>query len=259
MNKTALITGTTSGIGYALCEKFAREKTDLVLVSRNPGKLAEQKDYLQNTYGITAWVICQNLEQPGAARNVYKEICELRIDIDFLVQNAGFNEVGKFIETDIEKEKSMIQLHIVFITELTKLILKDMSARGSGKILFIGSTGSLIPCPLDAVYAATKAYILFFSKALRAELKGTGITATTICPGSTQTNFAEKAGIQETLLFKKNLMMPDKVADAGYDSMMKGKSMHIPGIYTKFLIFLSRIMPAAITDSLAIKMLTREV
>ena len=256
MSKTALITGTTSGIGYALCETFAQEKTDIILVSRNYEKLINQQKYLQDNYGIKVWTIQQDLEVSKAAKNVYDEVCNLKINVDYLVHNAGFNESGKFVETDIQKEKNMIQLHILFTTEFTKLILPDMVKRNNGRILFIGSTGSYIPCGLDAVYAATKAYILFFSKAIRAELKGTGVTVTTLCPGATRTNFAEKAGIQGTMLFKLFVMNPEEVANAGYKSMMKGKSKYIPGIYNKLLVISSRIFPAAIIDYLTMKMIS---
>jgi len=257
MSKIALITGTTSGIGYALCEKFAQKKIDIALVSRNYEKLIKQKKYLQDNYGVKIWVIQQDLELSVAAKNVYDKVCNLGIHIDYLVHNAGFNESGKFIETDMQKEKNMIQLHILFVTELTKLMLPDMIKRKFGRILFIGSTGSYIPCALDAVYAATKAYVLFFSKAIRAELKGTGVSVTTLCPGSTKTNFAEKAGIQETILFKLFVMKPEEVANIGYKSMMKGKPKYIPGIYNKLLVFSSRIFPATIIDYLTMKMLAR--
>ena len=256
--KVALITGTTSGIGFALCEEFAQKKINIILVSRNHEKLAEQQEYLQRNFGIKTWIIQQDLELSDAAHSVYAKVCNLKVNVDYLVHNAGFNESGKFIETNIEKEKGMIQLHIMFVTELTKLILPKMVEQKNGKILFIGSTGSYVPCALDAVYAATKAYILFFSKAIRAELKGTGITVTTLCPGATQTNFAEKAGIQGTLLFKLFVLKPKKVANAGYKSMMRGKVTHIPGIYNKLMVISSRIFPALLIDYLTMKMLAKK-
>ena len=256
-NKVALITGTTSGIGYALCEKFASEKSDIILVSRNIEQLTRQQEYLQRYFGVKTWAIQQDLALQDAAQNVYEKLCDLKLNVDYLVHNAGFNESGRFIETDIEKEKGMIQLHIVFVTELTKLILPDMVARKTGKILIIGSTGSYVPCAMDAVYAATKAYNLFFSKAIRAELKGTGVTVTTLCPGATDTNFAEKAGMKETLLFRLFVMKPKKVAHAGYKSMMKGKASHIPGLYNKLMVISSKIFPAAFIDYLTMIMLTK--
>jgi len=253
MNKVALITGTTSGIGYALCERLAKEKTDLVLVSRNEEKLLKQQEHLEHGFGVKVWTILQDLEAPDASKNVYEELCKLNVNVDYLIQNAGFDQSGKFIGTDIKKELGMIQLHTVFVTELTKLILPDMVARKSGKILFVGSTASYIPCPQSAVYSATKSYVLFFSKALRVELKGTGVTATALCPGATRTNFAETADLLGAPVFSRFVMEPEKVADAGYRSMMKGKAKHIPGMYNKLLVFSSRVFPAAVVDHFSAK------
>jgi len=257
MNKTALITGTTSGIGYALCERFAKEGTDIILVSRNHEKLMTQQEHLQQSYSIKVWIIRQDLEQPEAAQNVFRELRELGVDVDYLVHNAGFDRSGKFAETDIGEEMAMIQLNSVFVTEFTKLMLPDMVARKSGRILFIGSIISYIPCAMNTVYSATKAYVLFFSRALNAELKGTGVTATVICPGATRTNFAERSGLQGTPAFGRFVMEPEKVADAGYKSMMKGKAKHTPGIYNKLMVFLSKIFPASFVDHFSAKMFTK--
>lgn len=257
MNKVALITGTTSGIGYALCERFAREKTDIILVSRNYEKLISQQDHLQQSYGIKAWKIQQDLELPEAAQNVFRELRELDVNIDYLVHNAGFDRSGKFAETDMGEEKAMIQLNSIFVTEFTKLMLPDMLERKSGKILFIGSVISYIPSAMNTVYSATKAYVLFFSRALGAELKGTGVTATVLCPGATRTNFAERSGLQGTRAFSRFVMEPEKVADAGYKSMMKGKAKHTPGIYNKLLVFSSKVFPASVVDHFSAKVFAK--
>ena len=254
MSKAALITGTTSGIGYALCEKFAKEKIDIVLVSRNPEKLMSQQDHLQQSYGIRTWVIQQDLEAPDAALKVYDELSSLDVEVEYLVQNAGFDRSGEFVNTDIETEKNMIQLNIVFLTEFTKLILHGMVARKSGRIMFLGSVASYVPCALNAVYSASKAYVLFFSRAIRAELKGTGVTVTVLCPGPTRTEFAVKAGLEGTPSFSRFVMSAEKVADAGYKSMMKGKMKHTPGIYNKFMVFSSKVFPASFVDGVAMKM-----
>jgi len=258
MNKVALITGTTSGIGYALCERFAQEKTDLILVSRNYEKLITQQDRLRKTYGIRTWIIQQDLEMPEAAQNIYRDLRSLNIDVDYLVNNAGFDRSGKFVETDIEIERSMIQLNAAFVTEFTKLMLPGMVSRKEGRILFIGSVVSYVPCALNAVYSATKAYVLFFSRALRAELKGTGVTVTALCPGATRTNFAERSGLQGTPSFSRFVMSPEKVADAGYKSMMKGRVKCTPGIYNKFLVLSSKIFPAAAIDHFTMRMFTKK-
>ena len=258
MNKIALITGTTSGIGYALCERFAKERTDIVLVSRNIEKLMSQQELLQNRYGIRTWIIRQDLESPDAAVIVFEKLRGMNIEVDYLVQNAGFDRSGEFIETDIEKEKDMIQLNIVFLTEFTKLILPGMAARKSGRIMFLGSVASYIPCGLNAVYSATKAYVLNFSRAIRAELKGSGITITVLCPGPTKTEFAEKAGLEGTPSFNRFVMSAEKVADAGYRSMMKGRMKCTPGISNKFFVFSSKVFPASMIDGIAMRMFSKK-
>ena len=258
MNKTALITGTTSGIGYSMCERFAQEKIDMILVSRNIERLTEQKERLEREHNVKIWTIEQDLAAPDAARTVHEKVCESGVELDYLIHNAGFDRAGRFAGTGIEKEKEMIQLHTVFITELTKLLLPPMISRKNGKILFVGSTASLIPCALSSVYSATKAYILFFSLALRAELRGTGVTSTVLCPGATRTRFAEIADLEGTPLFTKHVMSSEKVADAGYRSMMKGKAKHVPGLYNKLLVFSSKILPTSMVERSAVKMLSKK-
>ena len=130
-----------------------------------------------------------------------------------------------------------------------------MKENNYGRILNVGSTGSFIPAPTDAVYAATKAYIMSFSNALRGELNKTGIKVTTLCPGATKTEFAAKANIQNTLLFKIAVMNPEKVAEIAYRRMMKGRRLVIPGVYNKLLVAFSKVMPVSITNKITIFML----
>jgi short-subunit dehydrogenase len=257
MNNVALVTGTTSGIGYALCEKFAKEGTDIVLVSRNKEKLASQQEYLQKTYGIKVWTIRRDLGTPGAAQLIYNDLCALNVTVEYLVNNAGFDRSGRFVETDLDKEMEMMQLNAVFVTELTKLVLPDMVRRKSGRILFLGSVASYVPCALNAVYSATKAYVLFFSRAIRTELKGTGVTVTVLCPGATKTEFAERSGLDGTPSFNRFVMSAEKVADAGYKSMMKGRIKHTPGVLNKFMIFASKVLPASVVDGFTMRMFTK--
>ncbi len=151
----------------------------------------------------------------------------------------------------------MIQLHAICTTEMMKFFLPSMVENGYGRIINLGSTGSYMACPNDAVYAATKAYILHLSKGIHAELKGTGVVVTTLCPGSTKTAFASKAGMESTLLFKLFVMEPEVVADIGYRAMCNGRSSVIAGLYNKLLVFASKIAPPAILNPLTKKMLTK--
>lgn len=253
--RTALITGTTSGIGKAFTEKFASMGNNIILVSRNEDDLKRQQKDLQSQYHVSVKYIACDLTQTNAVDLIMKEIDNWQVSVDFLINNAGFNECGRFSNTDITQELKMIDLHIRFITHLTKHILPIMERENFGHILNIGSTGSFIPSPSDAVYSATKAYIMSFSNALYGEYKKTGIKITLLCPGATKTQFAQKANIQHTLLFRFAVMKANKVVKIAYPKMMKGKRLIIPGWYNKFLVFFSKIIPIGITNRLILFMM----
>jgi short-subunit dehydrogenase len=255
MKERALVTGSTSGIGKAFAEKLAKEGRDMILVSRDPGKLSCQSMELKEKYRVEVTCLPLDLSLPGAAQNVLDMVCKSEVSVGILINNAGFNEAGKFLNTNMDKETEMINLHAIFTTEMMKFFLPGMVERGYGRILNLGSTGSYISCPGDAVYAATKAYILSVSKGINAELKGTGVSITTLCPGPTKTEFARKAGIENTRLFKSGVMEPEVVADIGYKAMMKRKASVIAGAYNKMQVFSSKLLPASLKNSLAMKML----
>lgn len=254
---TVLITGTTSGIGYELSKLFANDGFNLVLVSRDNERLRTQKEDLKRIYGVDIYTIAKDLSEVRASEDVFLEVKNQGIHIDILVNNAGFNESGSFQNTDIEKELRMIQVHITSLTHFTKLFLPGMIKNKYGKILNLGSTGSFAPCPFDAVYAATKAYVLSFSNAIRAELVGTGVTVSTLCPGATNTLFAKKANIQDTLLFKKFVMDPQKVASIAYHKFMNNKKVIITGLYNKMLVFSMFFIPDKILEKISMKLLAR--
>lgn len=253
--KKALITGTTSGIGKAFAEKFADEGYNLILVARNEQKLKQQQAVLQETYHVAVRYISQDLTQENAAGLVMGAIDKWNVTINVLVNNAGFNECGFFVDTSLDRELEMINMHIRFVTELTKRILVHMKENGYGRILNVGSTGSFIPSPTDAVYSATKAYIMSFSNALCGEFCNSGIKVTTLCPGATRTEFASKANIENTLLFKVAVMKPEKVVRIAYHKMLKGKRLVIPGIYNKLLVAFSKAMPISMTNKITMLMM----
>lgn len=169
--KNVLITGTTSGIGKALAEKFASEKMNVILVARDRKKLEQQQSFLQNQYQVKVNYILYDLTKEDAVDFIIEQIKQWGIQIHILVNNAGFNECEYFRNTDLKKELEMINMHIRFVTELSKRILINMEENGYGRILNVGSTGSFIPSPTDAVYSATKAYINSFSDALCGEYR----------------------------------------------------------------------------------------
>ncbi|RXI51524.1 short-chain dehydrogenase [Clostridium tetani] len=244
--KTVLITGASSGIGYELAHVFAENNYNLILIARRLDKLKKMKKYFSDNYKIFVGIIEKDLSKPRAAEDVFYKIKDLGFDIDVLVNNAGSGYCGFFHEIDLEKHKDVIQLNIVALTELTRLVTVDMVRRKSGGILNIASTGAYQPGPLIAVYYATKAYVLSFSEALYNELKPYNIKVTTLCPGTTSTEFAKNSGKGEL----KNAMSARTVAEIGYRALMKGKRVEVPGLLNKVLVFISKITPRKLLASI---------
>jgi len=256
-DRTALITGTTSGIGYELSRIIARNGVNLVLVSRDEKRLRAQKEALQSEYRVAVHIIAKDLSDPHAPAEIYSEVKRQGLHVDILVNNAGFNESGPFLHTSLDRELAMLQVHVTALTHMTKLLLPDMIKRGFGKILNVGSTGSFTPCALDAVYCATKAYVMSFSNAIRAELSGTGVSVSTLCPGATNTEFARKAKMESTRLFNGIVMEPQRVAEIAYQGLMKNKKVIVPGFANKMLVASIPFTPGIMLDWVSMFLLKR--
>lgn len=222
MRKTALITGASSGIGKELATIHAEKKGDLILVARRQDKLNELKAKLEKKYGIQVNTIVKDLSVVGSAQELFKEIESKNIQVDYLMNNAGFGLVGKFHELSWDRQIQMINLNIIALTELTYLFLPKMVARNSGKILNTSSTAALVPGPLQAVYYASKAFVSSLSYAIAEELRDTNITITALLPGATESEFGKISGMDKTALFN-NPTSARSVAEDGYNAMIKGK------------------------------------
>ncbi len=257
MSRTVLITGASSGIGLELARLFAEDSHNLVLVARRKAQLEKLAGELSRKLLISTTVIATDLSAPSAPSEIFNELKGQSIHVDILVNCAGFNESGPFYETILEKELQMLQVHITSLTHLTKLFLPGMIRNKFGRILNFGSTGSFAPCPLDAVYCASKAYVLSFSNALRAELRGTGVTVSTVCPGATRTEFPKKAKMENTLLFKSFVMEPQKAAGIAYRGLMRNRKVIIPGIYNRLLVSSFPITPRKILEKIGMALLKR--
>ena len=243
---TALITGASNGIGLELAKIHASKGGDLVLVARNKQKLDEIKAALVNQYKVKVYTIGKDLSEYNAAREVYDETRKQNIQIDYLINNAGFGDFGMFAETDWNKELKMINLNITTLTQFTKLYLKDMVARKNGKIMNVASTAAFQPGPTMAVYYATKAYVLSFSEAIGNEVSDKGVTVTALCPGATESGFQAAAAMEESALVKgKKLPTSKEVAEYGYRSMMKGKTVAIHGLINYIMANSVRFLPRA--------------
>ncbi len=229
MKNTALITGAAGGIGKEFAKIHASKGNSIVAVDLNAAGLKTLKTELENQFDIEVYTIVKNLAQPTATQEIYEEVKSHQIEIEYLINNAGFGGIGKFHERPWEKDLAMIQVNILALTSLTRYFLPDFVARDSGKILNVSSTVSLVPGPLQAVYFATKAYVTSFSNALSGELKGTNVTMTALLPGATKTSFGDTSGMNKTAIYKKPAKAAD-VAQAGYDAMLEGKLQIIAGI-----------------------------
>jgi len=222
MSGTALITGASGGIGAEFARIHAAAGGDLVLVARNLEKLEEIKADLESTYGIAAFVIAMDLSQADAADRVFAQTEAAGIKVSLLINNAGVGGHGKFYERKLLNDQAMMQLNMGALVSLTHLYLQAMIQRGSGRVLNVASTAAFIPGPLQAVYYATKAFVLSFSEALAEELSGTGVTVTALCPGPVLTGFAEAGDLEGVRVFQFGASA-ESVAICGYNAMQKGK------------------------------------
>jgi short-subunit dehydrogenase len=229
MSKTALITGASSGIGKELATIHANRGGDLILVARRKEKLEALKQELEEKYKINVVLIVKDLTQLDAPQEIYDEIKSKNIQVDYLINNAGFGGHGKFHERSLKDDLAMINLNVVALTLLTKLFLPEFVERNSGKILNVSSTASFMPGPLQAVYFATKSYVTFLSNAIAEELHDTKITVTNLMPGATETEFAKVSQMDKTDLFEKTVSAYSVALD-GYNGMLEGKLDIVSGL-----------------------------
>lgn len=241
----ALVTGASSGIGYELARVFAKNGKNVVVVARSRDKLEDLKKELEDKYRTKVKVLARDLSKPEAPQEIFAELEKEHIEVDILVNNAGFGVYGMFSETNLRQELEMTQVNVISLIHLSKLFLKSMLDNKAGWILNVGSVGSFVSSPLQAVYGGTKSFILSFSEALACELKGTGVSVTCLCPGFTYTGFQERAlGKVPTERKQRLLMDAANVAATGYKALTKRRVVVLPGLLNSFLFsFLIRLLP----------------
>lgn len=244
---TALITGASNGIGLELSRIHASTGGNLVLVARSADRLESLASELKKKYNIQVHILAKDLSAPGAAEEVYRQTKQQNIVVDYLVNNAGFGDFGLFTETSWQKEHQMIDLNITALVQLTKLYLKDMVKRKSGKIMNVASTAAFQPGPTMAVYYATKAFVLSFSEAINNEVSDKGVTVTALCPGATESGFQAAAAMEESALVKgRKLPSSKEVAEYGYKAMLRGKAVAIHGIMNSIMANAVRFLPRSV-------------
>lgn len=244
MAKPIVITGASSGIGYELAKVCAAHHHDLVLIARREERLLELKAELEAAHGILVWTYGGDLTDVNT-RQQFFDWTECQGIIPYaLVNNAGFGDLTSFAASDWDKQNAMLQLNIVALTHLSRLYLPTMVAQGQGRILNVASTAAFLPGAYMAVYYASKAYVLSLTHAIATELEGTGVTATALCPGPTQSEFAERADAEDVkLLNNKRLPTSADVAHYAYDAMERGRRTAVHGAANKILSLATRLLP----------------
>ena len=235
MANTALITGASGGIGAELARYHAAKGGDLVLVARSGDALERLKQELASAHNVKVMVIVADLSQPESAQAIYQQTEEAGVQIDILINNAGFGGHGKFHQRELAKDQAMMQVNMVSLVNLTHLYLQGMVARNSGKILHVASSAAFMPGPLQAVYYATKSFVVSFSQAIAQELIDTKVTSTALCPGAVATGFV-KAGDLEGVSAWDKAATPESVAKCGYEAMQRGDLIAINEKALSFMI-----------------------
>ncbi len=251
----ALVTGASSGIGYELAKVLAREGHDLALVARSVEQLEAIAADLRADFGVTVHVVPADLSDPEAPDRIEERLRAVEFDVDALVNNAGFGTLGPFVEAGTASQVDMVQVNVTSLTHLTRRFLPQMVERGRGRILNVASTAAFQPGPYMAVYFATKAYVVSFSEAIAEELRGTGVTVTTLCPGPTVTGFQKRAGMERSALGGRMVTASAaSVALAGYRGMMKGRRIVIPGLSNRVGSILPRFFPYSLATRIVARL-----
>ncbi|NML64810.1 SDR family oxidoreductase [Hymenobacter sp. RP-2-7] len=242
-SQMALVTGATSGIGYELARLFAQDGINLALVARRQPELEAVKADFERQYGIRVSCLAADLSAPGQAAAVYRQCQEQGWQLDYLVNNAGFGSYKDVVQEDAALYEDMLTLNVLAVTTLTTLVARDMVRRRTGRILNVGSTSAFQPVPHMAVYGASKSYIMNFTEALHAELRGTGVTATVLSPGVTATNFLARADMGGWSQAQGKLPTATAVAKAGYRAMQQGELNVVTGLKNKLLALGISLVP----------------
>jgi short-subunit dehydrogenase len=250
----ALVTGASTGIGREYAYLCAENGYDVVLVARSESKLLALAADIHEKTGRQAYVFARDLSRPDGPSELFNDIVCTKIQVEVLINNAGFGLVGKVWELDAAEQMEMVQLNINALTMLSRYFLPDMIARKRGMILNVASTAAFQPGPLMAIYFASKSYVVSFSEALHNEARDFGVTVTCLCPGPTATEFDKRAKMTNSSLFKKeNMMDAQTVAKIGWNAMKAGKPLVVAGRKNAALAFMTRFIPMHIAANLARK------
>lgn len=241
---TTLITGASSGIGEVFARKLAARGHNLLLVARSEDKLITLCNELGRIKSTHAQYVAMDLAEPEAPARLFAETEKRGLEIDFLINNAGFGSMGEFSQLDLERELGMIDLNVRSLVELTYRFLAPMRERKGGSIINVASTAGFQPVPYMATYAATKAFVLSFSEALWEESRPYGVKVMALCPGVTETNFFEAAKIQKPPA--RVVQTPEAVVETALRALARGKSSVISGWSNFMMVESERLVPRSL-------------
>ena len=250
-NETVLITGASSGIGLELARCFAAEGCHLVLLARNTEALAALAGELRQAHQTDVLVITADLALPETPARVLQELQSRGVAVDVLVNNAGFGACDTFAGLPLQRQLEMIQVNVTSLTALTGLFLPGMIGRRRGGVLNVGSVAGFLPGPGMAIYFATKAFVLSFTEALAEELAGTGVTATVLCPGPTESNFGQVARGPRARRVQTGKMTAKAVAACGHRAFRDSKLVAISGWRNRLIVFLIWLLPRGFVRKMA--------
>jgi short-subunit dehydrogenase len=241
----AVVTGASSGIGRELAKQFAEHGFDLVVAAEDSAINDAAREI--EAFGVSAMPVQGDLATPDGVEALYAAIVGTGREVDAIALNAGVGAGGPFIENELRDEINLINLNIVGTVHLAKLVLRDMVARGEGRVLFTSSIAALMPGSFQAVYNASKAFVQSFAEALRNELKDTNVLVTALQPGATETDFFRRAGMEDTKVGASKKDDPADVAKQGFEALMEGKDHVIAGsLKTKAQAAVSKVLPETV-------------
>ena len=248
----AVITGASTGIGRELARLCAHDGYDPILIARSQPQLETVAAEIRKSTNRTVMILPKDLSHATAPREIFEQISSSGVPVETLINNAGFGLLGRFWELDLQQQIGMVQVNVTALTELSRLFLPAFIERRHGRILNVASTAAFQPGPLMAVYYATKSYVVSLSAALHNEARDYGVTVTCLCPGPTETEFAQRAGTTSTKLFRARAPMDAAtVARIGLKAMRAGKPLVITGRLNALMAFGTRFAPIQFTAAMA--------
>jgi short-subunit dehydrogenase len=251
MEDAVLVTGASSGIGAEMVKVAASDGFDIVLTARREERLREVADSVEDEHGVKTYVVTKDLSNSDAPKELYEKVQDENIEVHTLVNNAGFGVYGGFDETDADTELNMLQVNVVSLTQLTKLFVPEMIERGEGGVLSAGSIASYFPTPRMAVYGATKAYVLWLTRALAHEFEDDGLTVTAYCPLPVETEFMEKNDVSESAIDEGITNDAETVAQNAWKGYRAGRRIVWTSRTGTRFARLSRLLPHRTVTSLS--------